>query len=61
MGFDFSCIQVLWLDKNNVFKASMQKKGSQADSNDPEYYKALRQYIKDGTWVLRSDLKVIHV
>ncbi len=61
MGFDFSGIEILWIDKQNNFKASIQKKNSQADTNDLEFHKALRQFIADGKMFLVPGLKIVYV
>jgi len=59
MGFDFSCIQTLWIDKNKNFIASLQKKNSPADSNNVEYYNALRIAIKNGDFKNKTKVVVV--
>lgn len=61
MGFNFSDIEVLWIDKQNNFKASLQKKNSQADTNDVDYHNALKQFIVSGKIFLTPGLKIIYV
>lgn len=61
MGFDFSCIEVLWIDKQNNFKGSLQKKDSQADTNNVEYRKALKKFIESGKIFVTPNLKIIYV
>ena len=61
MGFDFSGIEVLWIDKKNNFKGSLQKKHSQADTNDLSFHIALKKFIEDGKIFLVPGLKIIYV
>lgn len=61
MGFNFSGISVLWLDKDKNFRGSLQKKGTQADTNDPDFLKALRDAISNGDIFKQKNLKIIYV
>lgn len=61
MGFNFSGISVLWLDKNKNFVGSLQKKGTQADTNNPDFSKALREAIVNGSILKQKNLKVVYV